>query len=233
MQGEIRHTFEQRLGAQPVSCVAGLTIIAVPVRMCGEYVATLHTNRLFSHKPRAADLRRFAKLVGRWGCKTKAEGLRKDFASMPVVGGQQLNAIIKLLTIYAEHLGDLASRRMLADQRGRPCALAQALAYMREHLTERLPLREVAKRADLSPFYFCKLFHRTLGMTFTEYLARLRLERAKDLLLNPTMPISETAMASGFGSIPHFNRAFKRYTGTTPTAYRASRAGGPQLPPPA
>ena len=63
-----------------------------------------------------------------------------------------------------------------------------------------------------------------MGMTFTDYLARLRLERAKDMLLNHNMPVGDIAFASGFGSIPHFNRAFKRYTNLTPTSYRGTHA---------
>ena len=232
MQGEIRHSFEQKLRAQPVTCVAGLTIIAVPVRLCGEYVATLHTNRLFLSKPQPADIDRFIELVTGWGGKPNVAGLRAAFDSMPVMERGQLDAVVKLLGIYAEHLGDLASRRVLADQHGRPCAVAQALAYMRAHQTERLHLRTVAEHARLSPYYFCKLFKRTMGMTFTEYLTHLRLERAKDLLMSPTKPVSEIATVAGFGSIPHFNRAFKRYTGMTPTAYRSNHSGTPQLPPP-
>jgi transcriptional regulator GlxA family with amidase domain len=110
--------------------------------------------------------------------------------------------------------------------------VAKALAYMRQHQTERLNLGTVAKEARLSPYYFCKLFRRTMGMTFTEYLTRLRLERAKDLLMSPTMPVGDIATTAGFGSIPHFNRAFKRYTGATPTAYRSSHSGTTQLPAP-
>jgi len=56
------------------------------------------------------------------------------------------------------------------------------------------------------------------------------LERAKDLLLNPTLSVGEVATAVGFGSIPHFNRSFKKYTGMTPTAYRASRVGRHKVP---
>jgi AraC-like DNA-binding protein len=233
MQAKVRRTFECRCAAAPVNCLAGLTIIAVPVRMCGEYVATLHTNRLFLRKPRAGDIRQFADKLKRWGAKPDLSRLRQDFAGIPIIAREQVEAIVRLLGIYAEHLGDLASRRVLADQHGRPCAVAQALAYMREHQTEHLSLHTVAEQARLSPYYFCKLFGRTLGMTFTEYLTRLRLERAKDLLMSPTMPVSDIALAAGFGSIPHFNRAFKRYTGVTPTHYRSNHSGAVQLPAPA
>lgn len=65
-------------------------------------------------------------------------------------------------------------------------------------------------------------------MTFTEYVARSRVERASDLLAHPEKQIAESAFACGFESIPHFNRVFKKYTGFTPTQYRASLR--PQTP---
>ena len=55
---------------------------------------------------------------------------------------------------------------------------------------------------------------------FTEYITRLRVERAKQLLLNQNNRISEVAFEAGFQSIPHFNRSFKRVTGVTPTQSR-------------
>jgi len=231
-QSEIRHSFEQKQAPQPVTCVVGLTIIAVPVRVCGEYVATLHTNHIFLSQPREEDVQQFAEMVTRWGAKPDPQKLRREFAGVPVVSREQLEAIVKLLGIYAEHLGDLAGRRVLAERRGRPSAVAQALAFLRDHQRERLHLRQVAEQAHLSPYYFCKLFHKTMGMTFTEYLARLRLEASKDMLLSHTTPVGDIALAAGFGSVPHFNRAFKRYTGVTPSRYRTMHAGNGLAQPP-
>jgi AraC-like DNA-binding protein len=65
------------------------------------------------------------------------------------------------------------------------------------------------------------MFKRATGMTFTEYVSRVRVEKAKNLLLNPLSRVSEVAFASGFQSIPHFNRVFKKYAGVSPTEYRA------------
>jgi AraC-like DNA-binding protein/ligand-binding sensor protein len=224
-QAEIRHDFEEKKPLHPVACIAGLTIISVPVRVCGNYVATLHTNRVFTRPPQPEDIQRFADQLAAWGAQPDLQKLQQDFAPIPIVPPEHLDAILTLLNIYAEHLGDLAGRRILAERRGRPSAVAQALAYVREHQQERLHLREVADQAHLSPYYFCKLFHKTTGMTFTEYLARLRLEASKNMLLNQATPIGDIALTAGFGSVPHFNRAFKRYTGLTPSRYRAMHAG--------
>jgi transcriptional regulator GlxA family with amidase domain len=55
---------------------------------------------------------------------------------------------------------------------------------------------------------------------FTDYLARLRVERAKQMLQDPNRRVSEVAFEVGFLSLPHFNRSFKRIAGTTPTLWR-------------
>jgi AraC-like DNA-binding protein len=64
------------------------------------------------------------------------------------------------------------------------------------------------------------LFKKATGLTFTDYLARTRIERAKNLLLNPNVRVSEVAYDCGFISLTHFNRIFKRVVGKSPTDYR-------------
>ena len=70
-------------------------------------------------------------------------------------------------------------------------------------------------------FYFCRLFKSGTGLTFTAYLARVRIERVKELLLrNPNLRVSEIAFETGFQSLTHFNRLFVKLTGEPPTEYR-------------
>jgi AraC-like DNA-binding protein len=57
-------------------------------------------------------------------------------------------------------------------------------------------------------------------MTFTAYLARVRVEKVKNLMLNPNKRVSEAAFDAGFQSLSQFNRVFRRITGDAPSAYR-------------
>jgi AraC-like DNA-binding protein len=72
----------------------------------------------------------------------------------------------------------------------------------------------------VSTFTICKLFRRHTGTTFTEHVSRLRIEKATELLLNPRLRISEIAFKSGFQSLTHFNRVFRKLVGESPTLYR-------------
>jgi len=78
----------------------------------------------------------------------------------------------------------------------------------------------VAAAVHTSIFYFCKLFKKVTGTTFTEFVSRTRVEKAKNLLLNPNLRVSEIAYEVGFQSLTHFNRVFKQIMGESPTEYR-------------
>jgi AraC-like DNA-binding protein len=107
--------------------------------------------------------------------------------------------------------------------------VGRAKAYIHEHLEEDLSLGQVADAVHVSPTYFCKLFKHALGLNFTDYVARVRIETVKQLLLNPHKRVSEAAYEAGFQSLSQFNRVFRRVAGEPPSAYRehvhASLAG--------
>jgi AraC-like DNA-binding protein len=81
-------------------------------------------------------------------------------------------------------------------------------------------LDEVSRHVGLSRNHFCRVFKHETGITFTEYLARLRVEKAKELLADVRVRITEAADRAGFNSISQFNRVFRRYAGSSPTEYR-------------
>jgi AraC family transcriptional regulator len=95
------------------------------------------------------------------------------------------------------------------------------LAYIQENLSEKLPLEKLSALAFFSPFHFQKIFSRYLGESPKQYIMRLRLERVAHYLnLYPDLKVSEAAFQCGFSSSSTFIRAFKKYYGTTPEAFR-------------
>lgn len=72
----------------------------------------------------------------------------------------------------------------------------------------------------MSKFWLSHRFHEAMGITFRDYLTKIRLERAKALLATGDASITEVAQMVGFGDLPRFDKLFKRYTGLTPSAYR-------------
>ena len=206
--------------AKSVTCQVGLIDIAVPVRMGDQLIGFLTTGQVFRKKPTAAQFNRAAKLLAEWGVSADIEELRKAYFATRVMSSKQLESVIKLLTIFAEHLSMVSNQIVVREQNAEPPVITRAKQFITDHQTEELSLEQVAKSVNTSKFYFCKMFKKTTGINFTDYLSRVRTERAKNLLLNPNLRVSEIAYEVGFQSLTHFNRVFKRILGCSPTAYR-------------
>lgn len=99
--------------------------------------------------------------------------------------------------------------------------MEDALKYIKEHLDMNLSMSNVAEFLSISYSYFSKLFRIYAGMTFPNYLLMLRMEKAKEYLLNPYTKISKVAQKVGYqNNSHHFSRDFSKYIGISPTEYR-------------
>jgi AraC-like DNA-binding protein/ligand-binding sensor protein len=221
-QQRVQRGVGRKLVPQQINCVAGLTDVAVPVVIGGQHVATLMSGQVFRREPTERDFLMVVKMVKDGlndGWERKA---RKAYFATPVVTPERFQAIVQLLNVFAQYLADYASRQALACSDHEPSAVASAKQFVQSHVEETITLAEVVRHVHVNRFYFCKLFKKATGMTLTEYVARVRVEKAKTLLVDPSLRISEVVYAAGFGSIPRFNSLFKRYVGMPPTDYRAT-----------
>jgi two-component system response regulator YesN len=89
-----------------------------------------------------------------------------------------------------------------------------------------LTLAGLAAEVGMSKFHLSRRFRAGTGVTLRSYLLRTRLERAKVLLSRSGVSITEVALGVGFGDLPRFDKLFKRFTGLTPSAYRARPVPG-------
>jgi len=83
-------------------------------------------------------------------------------------------------------------------------------------------LGKVARAANISANHLSEKFKQVTGVNFVEYVARTRFEKARALLHQRDLRVSEIAFAVGFQSLSQFNRVFKRLAGKSPSAYRAA-----------
>lgn len=223
----LQRNASRRLAAQQTSCFAGLTIVAVPVLVAGRPVAMLASGQVFRREPTERDFALVVKMLSLTGDVEKKA--RRAYFETPVLTAERFQAIVQLLNFYAQYLGEHASRQALATAPAEPKPVANAKEFVQSHVEEPVTLAQVARHVHVSPFHFCKLFKKATGMTLTEYVSRLRVEKAKRLLVDPSLRISEVVFAAGFGSIPRFNSVFKHYVGMPPTAYRATLRTQPSL----
>jgi AraC-like DNA-binding protein len=102
----------------------------------------------------------------------------------------------------------------------------KARNFIREHSDEELSLTRVAKVVNISANYLSEKFKEVTGVNFVDYVARTRTEKAREMLENSNLRISEIAFAVGFQSLSQFNRVFRRLSGSSPSAYRTARGKG-------
>jgi len=212
-------------GPCSLTCPAGFCDTAVPVRMGEKRIGFLHTGQIFRQNPSESQFENTVRLSQEWGLEANRNTLRHLYFSTRVVPARQHASVVKLLTIFAEHLSMLSNQIYMEQHHSENPAIARARTYIQERHSRELTLRQVAASVGASPFYFCKLFKKSTGINFTEYVSRVRVERAKQLLLNPNLHVSEIAFEVGFQSLPHFNRMFKKILGQSPTAYRLQLLG--------
>jgi YesN/AraC family two-component response regulator len=198
---------------------------AIPVRLGDKPVGFLQTGQLFRKRPTEAQFERTARLVDEWGVPVSPEELREAYFGTRVVAPKQHNSIVKLLAIFAQHLSMVSNQIIVQQANAELPVITRAREYIRQNQAEDLSLGMVARAVNTSTFYFCKLFKRATGLNFTDYVSRVRIEKARNLLLNPNLRISEIAYEVGFQSLTHFNRVFKRISGESPTEYRAHLKG--------
>lgn len=221
-QTRILRSAARKLLPQQVPCHAGLTLVAVPVVVGGQHAATLLSGQVFRREPTERDFLMVIKMLGGGPTADWVKKARRTYFETPVLTADRFQAVVELLTVFAQHLTDFANRHALAGAGTEPPAVANAKQFVQSHVEEPITLEQVIGHVHVSRFYFCKLFKKVTGMTLTEYVARVRVEKAKTLLTDPSRRISEVVFAAGFGSVPRFNCVFKRYVGVAPTEYRAN-----------
>ncbi len=203
-----------------LKCFAGLCDSSIPIRVGDGLVAFLATGQVLLHQPNKGEFTRTTQQLLKWGSEIDLKRLEEAYFQTRVLSKEQYNAILKLLSIFAQHLGALSTQLLVTEQKSESPAVSKARDFISKHQDEEISLTEVSKAVNMSAFYFCKTFKKSTGMTFTDYLSRVRVEKVKNLLLNPHKRISEVAYASGFQSLSQFNRVFRKVTGESPTIYR-------------
>lgn len=147
----------------------------------------------------------------------------EDFSSLSIKFMEQLG---RLQTVNEFHtwLSDMVLRiiDLLGKHRKnkKRKVIEAAVEYVNDHYIEPITLNSVADRFFLNASYFCKVFKEEVGESFTKYFINLRIQKAKELLKDPTRKIYEIAGMVGYEDVQYFTRIFKSAIGVTPVQYR-------------
>ncbi|MBI4028113.1 MAG: helix-turn-helix domain-containing protein [Verrucomicrobia bacterium] len=206
-------------------CPTGLIKIIVPVIAGERHIGNLLAGPFSLEALSVGYLGRLTKRLKKWGLGNRVAGLRASWRYSPILTTERGRAVATLLNMFAQYLAEQGQRLLLREASRTSPLLQKIEAYLAENREAPISLKEISQRVHLSPCYFCKLFRKQTGLTLTEYRLQWRIERAKQLLLNQQLRISEAAFEAGFESIPYFNRAFRRHAGCSPSQYRVGAMG--------
>ncbi len=133
---------------------------------------------------------------------------------------QEKAAILKLIGTYirlSQKAGYTPASPLHSSPEG---DILRVIEYMNSHLSSKITVAELAELMHIHPNYFIRLFKTHMGVPPLNYLTKLRVERAKSLLENTSLPISHVMQQVGFDDISSFSRFFRHYTGYNPRQFR-------------
>ena len=215
---------EAQFAPRTLKGFTGLCETVVPVRVGEVVIAFLHTGQVLLQPPDKVRLKQIAATLLKWGAKVDLAKLEECYFSTRVLTLKQYDALIGLLTAFAGQLASCCRDLILQAQQKDSPAIGRAHAFIADHSDEELSLASVARVANMSATYFSAKFKEVGGINFVDYVARTRVEKARNLFLNPNRRVSEVAFEVGFQSLSQFNRAFKKIAGQSPRETRAALA---------
>lgn len=219
MSAAHRHAGER---ARPVQhrCFSGLREVFVPVIIGGRHAGSLLVGPFFERKPTREEFALVGTAMKEMVREADLDRFREAYLRAPVVSREKADAAVTLAAAFAQYLGECGGRLTLDEARRRSPLVQRIDHYIAEHADGPLSLAKVAAHVHVSPGHLCRVFKRETNLTLTEYWTRVRVEKAKQLLANPHLRVSEVSFQAGFESIPYFNRVFRRYEGRSPSQYR-------------
>jgi YesN/AraC family two-component response regulator len=100
------------------------------------------------------------------------------------------------------------------------------IQYMHQNINNKVTLTELSEMVHLSPFYLSKSFKETTGYSVIEYFNKIKIDKAKELMIEGNKKVKEVAQALGFTDEFYFSRMFKRIEGISPSEYSSKNVHG-------
>lgn len=232
MCARLRHGLFATAAENPVCamCDAGLAEVVVPVRISGIPAGFFVFAGMAVHVPDLPTRHKARHLLRKAGVEIADVELDRLLDASPVLPREKLAACQRIAHLAAKQIS-LKVTDQIADPEARmPSAITKACGFIRSRaLVEDISLALVARYCGVSEGHLSRMFHHATGLTFREYLAQVRIDHAKALLLHSGKGVTEIAYESGFQSLSQFHRVFRKAFGSTPGAMRRGR--GNAIPP--
>jgi two-component system response regulator YesN len=147
--------------------------------------------------------------------KTTETGLIGEDAPSRVMGAGTLAG----MTGVVKEVAETAVESLVSDTKSP--VIGQILSQIHENCSEELSLKSLSAKYNIHPVYLGRLFQKETGESFSEYVNRVRIERAKELLGDARLKVNEIARMVGYWEMGYFYKQFKKHVGISPTDYKA------------
>lgn len=148
--------------------------------------------------------------------------LHSEFKNPTQVGGIYIESLASTLAVHLLRNYSVAAQHIREFSGGLSRArLRRAVEYIDAHLDQNLSLAQIAEIVGMSPYYFSRALKKSTGFAPHAYVVHQRMTRAKKLLIETKLPVTEIAAAVGYASQTHFSTQFHKFVGVSPSVYRA------------
>ncbi|HPS55166.1 MAG TPA: PocR ligand-binding domain-containing protein [Sedimentisphaerales bacterium] len=199
-------------------CYAGLVDFAVPIYVEGRHVATIMCGQILPEPPSEKGFDKLWKRIENFSINK--DDLKNAYFKMPYMTSQQLEALLRIVTLFAEYSCELGIRLIQNNKIEKHPEILKAKEFINTNFRDQITLDDIANQVYLSKPYFSRLFHKVEGITFTQYLQNIRLGESKKLLISTSRKIIDVAMDCGFNNISYFNELFLKTEKCSPKNFR-------------
>jgi AraC-like DNA-binding protein len=216
---EILHRAEHKPAV--AVCDAGLHEVAWPVQISGVHVGYLLFGGVRCGGVTPTAQARVRHLLQRAGVKLEANDLSVAMQSCREIPLRVLEAYLSWVALVVQQMAAKLSSPTAFIKESLPQAVEKAMRQVRAQAVQgEISLPTLAKTCGVSAGHLSRLFHQSTGLTLTEFIGRVRVEHARQLLQKQDQRVTEVAFASGFNSLSQFHRVFRRVFGHSPREMR-------------
>ncbi len=199
-----------------------LLVLQFSPNFCRDYYPQLSRCRILQHHvAREQNAKLYGELLSNFEYMFKCIGEKKEGYQLSLMGS--LNNIAAAIVRYGKY--ENQSHEKKSSEEKLRLRLAGIIDYIQKNYTHNISLAELAQRENLDMTYLSHFIKDKLGVTFREYVNRLRLERAADLVANTGMRMIDICIDCGYSDYRYLNKAFLQEFNMTPAQMRESGVG--------
>jgi len=207
------------------TCHAGFTDIGVPLFINNNFIGCVTAGQILKGRPTLKSFSKFKELTSDLNLDASDIDLKELFFRTLYLDEEKLQAIVDLISLVSNYIVDSQSKLLFFEKIHEKDKISVIRRYIEKRCRSKISIEDAAAHVFLSTSRFSHLFKKEVGTSFVQYLNRFRIEKAKELLSNTSMRITEISVESGFTNLTHFNRIFKKLERQSPVSFRKSRKG--------